>query len=51
MQWLHLANLKLADASYLKPKHIGCIVGADVYTYIILDGIKVGPPNAPMEQI
>ena len=50
MQWPHLANLKLADPSYLKPKHIDCILGAGVYTRIVLDGIKVGPPNAPMAQ-
>lgn len=48
--WAHLENLELADPQFRKPKDIDCILGADIYSRIILNGIKTGPADAPMAQ-
>ena len=48
--WPHLRNLQLADSDFLVPKHIDCLLGADVYSRIVLSGIQKGQPNTPLAQ-
>ena len=48
--WPHLKQLTLADPEYMKPKSIDCLLGADIYKSIMLEGMKVGPDDAPMAQ-
>ncbi|XP_018377661.1 PREDICTED: uncharacterized protein LOC108770524 [Trachymyrmex cornetzi] len=48
--WPHLTDLKLADVQYMQPGAIDLILGADVYGYIIADGLVKGPPDSPIAQ-
>ena len=48
--WPHLKDLNLADPNFSKPKDIDCLIGAEAYARIILNGIKRGPPSAPIAQ-
>ena len=34
----------------MKPKPIDCLLGADIYKKIMLEGMKMGPDDAPMAQ-
>ena len=47
-EWADLKNLKLADPQFMKPKDIYCVLRADVYSRIILNGVKTGPADTPM---
>ncbi|XP_071652994.1 uncharacterized protein [Temnothorax longispinosus] len=49
--WLHLKNLNLADPSFNKPGSIDLIIGIDLYTQIIEEGIVKGEPNTPIAQL
>lgn len=49
-QWNHLSGIQLADPQYYVPGHIDVILGADVYSAILLDGLKRGSPSAPVAQ-
>lgn len=46
--WHHLKGLELADPQFAHPSRIDCILGADVYPTIILDGLVRGPLGAPV---
>ena len=40
----------LADPEFMRPKKIDCILGADVYSHVILQDIRKGHTNAPIAQ-
>lgn len=48
--WPHLNGLILADYNYTTPGPIDIILGADVYSQIIEDGIVKGEVNSPIAQ-
>ena len=48
--WTHTKGLKLADPNFMKPKRIDCILGADVFACIVLDGIICGSSETPVAQ-
>ncbi|XP_014216680.1 uncharacterized protein LOC106645350 [Copidosoma floridanum] len=49
-QWSHTKSLNLADPLFFKPSRIDCILGADVYSSIIIDGLVKGPAGTPIAQ-
>ncbi|XP_024869178.1 uncharacterized protein LOC112457272, partial [Temnothorax curvispinosus] len=49
-KWDHLKNLKLADPDFHKKGKIDLIIGADIYSRIIKDGIIRGEPDTPIAQ-
>lgn len=49
--WPHLQNLKLADPNFAVPGAIDVILGADVFSHIIEDGVIKGKKNAPIAQL
>lgn len=49
--WPHLQNIQLADPDYSVPKRIDLIIGADVYSQVILPDIIKGPSSTPMAQL
>ena len=49
-QYPYLKGLKLADPEYMNSKRIDCILGADAYPNILLEGIRTGPAGTPMAQ-
>lgn len=48
--WSHLHQLELADPDYRNPRSIDLLLGADVYSDIVTEGLKKGPRGAPMAQ-
>ena len=48
--WPHLKGLTLADPSFFIPSRIDCILGGDIYPFILRDGILKGPVGAPVAQ-
>lgn len=48
--WSHLKGLELADPEFFKPGFIDLILGADLYSQIIEEGIVKGEPNTPIAQ-
>ncbi|XP_023247491.1 uncharacterized protein LOC111643607 [Copidosoma floridanum] len=48
--WPHINGLTLADPQFAVPARVDCILGADVYSTLILDGIKRGPIGSPLAQ-
>ncbi|XP_067205334.1 uncharacterized protein [Linepithema humile] len=48
--WQHLEGLTLADCDYRYPGSIDIILGADVYSQIIEDGIVKGDIHSPIAQ-
>lgn len=48
--WPHLEGLLLADSNYTTPGSIDLILGADVYSQIIEDGIIKGDLHSPIAQ-
>ncbi|XP_018367943.1 PREDICTED: uncharacterized protein LOC108764289 [Trachymyrmex cornetzi] len=48
--WKHLNDLKLADLNYYSPGSIDMILGADVYSQIIEEGIIKGQRDSPIAQ-
>lgn len=49
-EWPHLKNLKLADPDYNISGQIDLLLGADVYSEIILDGVMRGNKRSPVAQ-
>ena len=43
----HLSNLSLADPDFGIPGKIDLLLGADVYTDVLLHGRRCGPPGTP----
>ncbi|XP_012524163.1 uncharacterized protein LOC105829678 [Monomorium pharaonis] len=48
--WAHLEGLQLADTHFSTPGPIEMLLGADVYTNILLEGLVKGPADAPIAQ-
>ncbi|XP_058810074.1 uncharacterized protein LOC131675195, partial [Phymastichus coffea] len=48
--WTHLEGLTLADPEFDKMSRVDCILGADVYPALILDGLIKGGRNEPIAQ-
>ncbi|KAG8187959.1 hypothetical protein JTE90_025730 [Oedothorax gibbosus] len=48
--WKHINGLKLADPYFSKPGKIEVLLGADLFPYILTDGLVKGPPSTPMAQ-
>ncbi|KAK2578207.1 hypothetical protein KPH14_012876, partial [Odynerus spinipes] len=50
-KWPHIANLKLADPEFLKPRAIDIIIGVDTYGQITKPNIIKHSPLAPIAQL
>jgi len=48
--WQHLSNLTLTDPRFLSPRSIDLILGADIYSNIIEDGLIKGSADMPIAQ-
>ncbi|XP_046628209.1 uncharacterized protein LOC124309036 [Neodiprion virginianus] len=48
--WPHLRGLNLADPSFAHPSQIDVILGADIYSNIISQGVRRGAPGTPIAQ-
>lgn len=48
--WTHLYELDLADPNYDKPDRVDLLLGADVYSELIRDGLRKGPKGSPVAQ-
>ena len=48
--WSHLSNLKLADPDFNISRPIDLLLGADVYSQIILNGVLKGDEPSPVAQ-
>ncbi|XP_011690496.1 PREDICTED: uncharacterized protein LOC105451622 [Wasmannia auropunctata] len=48
--WPHIADLRLADDNPMSSEPIDLIIGADLYSNLILDGIRKGSPGQPIAQ-
>lgn len=48
--WEHLANLKLADPEFNVSRGIDLLLGADVYSNIIMSGVLKGDAKSPTAQ-
>ena len=48
--WSHLQGLPLADNFEFPPDEVDILLGADVYPYILLDGLIKGAPGTPIAQ-
>ncbi|XP_046435968.1 uncharacterized protein LOC124187824 [Neodiprion fabricii] len=46
--WPHLRGLNLADPSFAHPSQIDVILGADIYSNIIGQGVRRGAPGTPI---
>lgn len=42
LNWSHVTDLKLIDPNPISAEHIDLILGADLYSNIILDGVRKG---------
>ena len=49
--WPHTETLQLADPHFWRPARIDCLLGADVYPFILKTGCRTGEPNTPMAQL
>ena len=45
--WNHLTGLSLADPDYGTPGLVDVLLGADVFSRVVLHGRRFGPPGAP----
>lgn len=48
--WPHLENLKLADPDFNVSRPVDLLLGADVYSEILLDGVLRGQKRSPIAQ-
>lgn len=48
--WHHLKSIFLADPNYNKPGQIDVLLGADVFSSILLEGVKKGCIGSPVAQ-
>ena len=48
LDWVHLTGLELADPYYAVPGAVDCILGADLYPSLILEGLRIGAAQAPV---
>ncbi|XP_059049420.1 uncharacterized protein LOC131844524 [Achroia grisella] len=50
MEWSDLQNIKLADPQFNRPNKIDILLGADVYSQIIKEGVKRAPMGTLVAQ-
>ncbi|XP_025270380.1 uncharacterized protein LOC112639719 [Camponotus floridanus] len=50
VEWKHLTDLNLADPDPLSPDAIDVLIGADLYSELLLNGIRKGPSGQPIAQ-
>ncbi|XP_026827674.1 uncharacterized protein LOC113562437 [Ooceraea biroi] len=50
LNWPHLSGVQLADPDYLAPGKIDILLSANVYSKILEEGLRRGPPDAPIAQ-
>ncbi|XP_018399549.1 PREDICTED: uncharacterized protein LOC108777215 [Cyphomyrmex costatus] len=48
--WTHLADLTLADADPTGSEQIDVLIGADLFSQILIDGVRRGPADQPIVQ-
>lgn len=48
--WNHLRSITLADPEFSVPGHIDILLGADVFSEIIMQGLRRGKSNEPVAQ-
>ncbi|KAL0871839.1 hypothetical protein ABMA27_004314 [Loxostege sticticalis] len=46
----HLQGLSFADPTFHSPGQIDLLLGANVYTEVLIDGVIKGPPGSPIAQ-
>ena len=46
--WTHLSDLHLADPEFGVPGRIDILLGVDVFTGVLLNGRRKGPPRSPI---
>ena len=46
-RWNHLTRLSLADPDYGTPGSMDVLLGADVFSRVVLHGRRFGPPGSP----
>ena len=46
-EWGHLSGIRLADPDFGCPGNVDVLLGADVFSSVILHGRRCGPPNSP----
>ena len=46
-RWTHISDLRLADPEYGVPGRVEVLLGVDIFTDILLDGRRKGPPGSP----
>ncbi|XP_055906553.1 uncharacterized protein LOC129941828 [Eupeodes corollae] len=49
--WPHLKGLQLADPEYYQPGQIDLLLGVEVYSQIIQNGLRKGPMETPIAQL
>ena len=47
-EWNHLSDIELADPKFGIPGKIDILFGVDVFSNVLKQGRRVGPPSAPM---
>jgi len=47
-KWSHLSDLHLADPDFGQPNKIDILLGVDIYTEVVLQGRRSGPPGTPV---
>lgn len=48
--WPHTQNIFLADPMFYNSQHVDMIIGADLFSHIMLQDIRIGQPNQPIAQ-
>ncbi|XP_076684121.1 uncharacterized protein LOC143377086 [Andrena cerasifolii] len=48
--WFHLTDLELADPEFASSRKVDILLGAEVYSQIIREGLRHGPPCTPVAQ-
>ena len=48
VKWKHLTDLQLADPMFGHPGRIDVLLGVDVFTQVLLQGRRIGPPGSPV---
>lgn len=48
--WDHIKDLQLADPEYNKPGTIDILLGAPIYGFLLLPGLRKGSPTVPVAQ-
>ena len=48
VKWKHLTDLQFADPMFGHPGRIDVLLGVDVFTQVLLQGRRIGPPGSPV---